>query len=149
MILLREDATSVAFPEALEQAREDMVTIAKRLSDVNLGLITQGLEEDVVATLEEILSALQSAIKDLREQKSRQQPSKSQPGEQPLVDQLAELRMIRSLQSRINKRTKQYDELIEGNQALEIELLEALDRLSVRQERVYQATHDLDTGRNQ
>lgn len=149
LILLREDATSVAFPEALEQAREDMAVVAKRLSNVKFGMITQGLEEDVIATLEEILAALQNAIKKLREQKSRQQQGKGQPGEQPLVDQLAELRMIRALQTRINKRTKRYDGMIEGEQALEAELLEALARLSLRQERVYQATHDLDTGRNQ
>ncbi len=149
LILLREDATSVAFPEALEQAREDMAVVAKRLSNIKFGMITQGLEEDVIATLEEILAALQNAIKKLREQKSRQQQGKGQPGEQPLVDQLAELRMIRALQTRINNRTKRYDEMIEGEQALEAELLEALARLSLRQERVYQATHDLDTGRNQ
>ncbi len=150
LVLLREDGTSVAFPEALEQAREDMQVVAERLADVKLGLITQGLEEDIVATLEEILAALQKAIKELREQQSQQQQQgQSEPAEQALVDQLAELRMIRVLQNRINSRTKRYDEMIEGEQALEAELLEALDRLALRQERVYQATHDLDTGRNQ
>jgi len=150
LVLLREDGTSVAFPEALEQAREDMQVVAERLAEVKLGLITQSLEEDIVATLEEILAALQKAIKELREQQSqKQQQGQSEPGEQALVDQLAELRMIRVLQNRINSRTKRYDEMIEGEQALEAELLEALDRLALRQERVYQATHDLDTGRNQ
>ena len=149
LILLREDGTSVAFPEALEQAREDMQTVAERLADVKISLITQGLEEDIIATLEEILAALQQAIKELREQKSQQQQGQGQPGEQPLVDQLAELRMIRALQNRINRRTKRYGELIDGQQALEAELLEALDRLALRQERVFEATHDLDTGRNQ
>ncbi|NOY29832.1 MAG: hypothetical protein GXP28_06540 [Planctomycetes bacterium] len=149
LILLREDGTSVAFPEALEQAREDMQAVAERLADVKLGLLTQGLEEDIIATLEEILSALQQAIKKLREQQSQQKPGKGQPGEQPLVDQLAELRMIRALQMRINRRTKRYGEMLDGEQALEAELLEALDRLALRQERVFEATHDLDTGRNQ
>ena len=149
LILLREDGTSVAFPEALEQAIEDMHTVVERLANVQLGLLTQGLEEDIVATLEEILAALQQAIKELREQKAQQQQGEGQPDEQPLVDQLAELRMIRALQNRINLRTKRYGEMIEGEQALEQELLEALDQLALRQERVFQATHDLDTQRNQ
>ncbi len=149
LLLLREDGTSVAFPEALEQAREDMQTVAQRLAEVKLGMLTEGLEEDIIATLEEILAALQQAIKDLREQRAKQQQSGGPPGEQPLVDQLAELRMIRALQMRINRRTQRYGKMIDGQQALEKDLLEALDQLALRQERVFEATHDLDTGRNQ
>ena len=148
LVLLREDGTSVAFPEAIEQAREDMQAVAERLAEVKLGTITQGLEEDIIAALEETLAALQKALQELREQKARQQQGGGEPGEQPLVDQLAELRMIRALQMRINRRTKLYGELIEGEQALEAELLEALDHLADREERVFRATLDLHQGAN-
>jgi len=149
LVLLREDGTSVAFPEAIEQARDDMQSIADRLRDAKFELLTQGLEEDVIAALEETLAALQQAIKDLRQQRAQQQQGGGAPGEQPLVDQLAELRMIRSLQVRVNQRTKRYGDMIEGEQALKRELLEALDELSLRQQKIYQATHDLDTKANQ
>jgi len=66
-----------------------------------------------------------------------------------LVDRLAELRMIRSLQMRVNGRTEFYDELLEGERAMEEDLLEALDQLSVRQEHIYRATRDLHDGANQ
>ena len=56
--------------------------------------------------------------------------------------------MIRSLQMRINKRTQRYGEMIEGEQAETAELLEALEDLAERQQRVYQATADLQQGRN-
>ncbi len=148
LILLREDGTSVAFPEAVEQAREDMQAVANRLAEVKLSEITQGLEEDVIAALEETLAALQQAIKELREQKASQQKGGGEPGEQPLVDQLAELRMIRALQMRINRRTQRYGQMIEGRQALEAELLEALDHLADREERVFRATLDLHQGAN-
>ena len=152
LLLLREDGTSVAFPEAVEQARDDMQSIADRLSETKTDMITQGLEEDVIAALEETLAALQEAIKDLREQRSQQQQQQQeggQPGEQPLVKQLAELRMIRSLQVRVNRRTEQYGAMIEGEQALEAELIEALDQLALRQQKIFQATHDLNTKENQ
>lgn len=148
LILLREDGTSVAFPEAIEQAREDMQNVVERLSEVKLGTITQGLEEDIIAALEETLAALEQQLQKLREQQGQPQDSGGEPGEQSLVDQLAELRMILALQERINRRTVRYDEMIEGEHAMEADLLEALDRLSVRQERVWQATIDLDTKRN-
>ncbi len=38
LILLREDGTSVAFPEAVEQAREDMQAVANRLAEVKFGV---------------------------------------------------------------------------------------------------------------
>ena len=56
--------------------------------------------------------------------------------------------MIRALQMRINRRTKRYGEMIEGQQALEAELLEALDHLADREERVFRATLDLHQGAN-
>jgi hypothetical protein len=150
LMLLREDGSSVAFPEALQQAREDMRTVSDRLKRVKTEKITQALEEDIIATLEETLAALQKALKDLRDKKSQpQQGGGGEPGEQALVDQLAELRMIRALQERVNKRTLFYDEILEGQQAADPELLESLDDLARRQEQIYRATHDLDQGTNQ
>lgn len=149
LVLLREDGTSVAFPEAIEQARDDMQSVADRLRDAKVDLITQGLEEDVIAALEESLAALQQALKELRDQKGQPPPGgQAPPGEKPLVDQLAELRMIRALQSRVNRRTEQYGAMIEGEQAMEGELLEALDSLALRQQRIFQATRDLGTKEN-
>lgn len=144
LVLLREDGTSVAFPEAIEQARDDMQSIAERLQDAKFEMITQGLEEDVIEALEQALASLQQALKDLRDQQSGQgQPGGGQPGEQPLVDNLAELRMIRALQKRVKDRTERYGNMIEGEQAYKADLLEALDELSLRQQKIFQATRDL------
>lgn len=148
LVLLREDGTSVAFPEALQQAREDMQTVAERLRRVKPDKITQGLEKDIIATLEETLAALQQALKELREQKASQQGGGGEPGEQALVDQLAELRMIRALQNRVNDRTEFYDKIILEDRTFEPELREALDGLAKRQEQIFEATRDLDQGTN-
>jgi hypothetical protein len=149
LVLMQEDGSSVAFPEALQQAREDMRTVAGRLRDVQPDEVTQALEEDIIATLEETLAALQQALKELRDKKASQQQGQSgEPGEEPLVDQLAELRMIRALQGRVNRRTEFYDHLIEGDQTREAELLESLRQLAERQERIFDATRDLHQGTN-
>ncbi len=149
LVLLREDGTTVAFPEAIEQAREDMESVEQRLAEVKTGMITQGLEEDIIAALEETLAALQQALKKARAQKGQpQQPSGGGPTEEDLIDQLAELRMIRALQNRINRRTERYGKIIGDEITADPELLEALDELAVRQERVFQATRDLESGRN-
>jgi hypothetical protein len=152
LVLLREDGTSVAFPEAVEQARDDMQEIAERLNRSRTDLITQTLEEDVIASLEETLAALQQALEDVRDKRAQQQQQGGGGGnssEQSLVDQLAEIRMIRALQLRVNRRTEQFGAMIEGEQARESELLDMLDELALRQAKIQQATHDLDTGDNQ
>ena len=57
--------------------------------------------------------------------------------------------MIRALQMRVNTRTARYSKLIEGEQADNAELVEALRRLAERQERIHRVTRDLELGRNQ
>jgi hypothetical protein len=150
LLLLREEGSSVAFPEAVEQMRDDMQQVVERLAEVKVGEITQGLEQEIVAALEETIAALEKAIKDL--EKNRNQPAQQsaggQPGEQPLIHKLAELKMIRSLQMRIYQRTQRYGQMIDGEQAETAELIELLEALSERQQRVYQATADLEQGRN-
>ncbi len=150
--LLHEDGSSVAFPEAVAQLREDMETVAERLAQAKVDALTQATEKDIVAALEEMIAAFQKAQKDQQEQQQRQ--GQQQAGEQqepPLVDQLAELRMIRALQMRVNKRTQEYAKLVSGDegQADQPELLEALEKLSQREARIHRATRDIVLGKNQ
>jgi hypothetical protein len=150
--LLREDGTSVAFPEAVDELREDMEQVASRLAEAKVDQITQLTEQDIIAALEEMIAAFQKAQKENEQKKQQQQPQ--QAGEQqepPLVDALAELKMIRALQMRVNKRTLNYSKLVEGEegQAEKAELVEALDKLSQRENRIYRVTRDLVLGKNQ
>jgi hypothetical protein len=48
----------------------------------------------------------------------------------------------------VNKRTQQYGAMIEGEQAEQADLLEALDGLSLRQQKIFQATRELNTKEN-
>ena len=149
LLLLRDDGSAVAFLEATRQMRDDVRQIVERLARAEVGAITQSIEEDVIAALKEMIEALKKAQKD---QQKKPPPGQSPPGrmqEPPLVDILAELKMIRALQMRVNKRTARYSKLIDGQQAENAELVEALRRLAERQQRIYRVTHDLHTGRNQ
>ena len=149
LLLLRDDGSAVAMPEALGQAREDMQQVVTRLARANVGDVTQSIEEDIVAALKEMLDAVRQAMEEAEQR--RQNAQQGQPGmpqDPPLVDVLAELRMIRSLQLRVNTRTQRYGKLISGKHAESPELVEALIRLAERQERVYRITTDLESGRN-
>jgi hypothetical protein len=145
LALLREEGSAVAFPEAVGQMREDIRQVIERLSQAKVDKLTQDVEQDGIAALEEMLKAL----KDL--EKQRQQPPNSMlmdPQDQPLVDVLSEIKLIRSLQVWVNNRTERYTKQIKGEQADSLDLIEAIQRLAERQERIYRITRDLSAGKN-
>jgi hypothetical protein len=152
LLLVRDDGSAVAIPQALEAVRDDAAQAAARLSRGDVGGTTRGILADLVTSLEELLAALEKAQ---REQQSKQAGAAGgrppEPGEQPLVDKLSELKMIRSLQMRVNTRTKRFSQLLDAGaeRADSPELLEALDRLAERQRRVERAAHDIVTGRTE
>lgn len=151
LTLLSEEGSAVAMPEAVMQMRDDMEQVVVRLGSAKVDELTQGLEEDIIAALEEMIAAIKKAQQE-QEQKDSQPPPPPQgePAEPPLIDKLAELKMIRSLQLRVNKRTERYAKLVdEEGYAAEADLLEALVELSARQQRIHQATRDIAIGRNQ
>jgi hypothetical protein len=147
-LMLHDDGTAVAFPEAIRQMRQDMQQIVERLSEAKVGSITQGVEKDVIAALEEMLDALKKAQKDIEDRKQRGQQAAGEPQSPALVDTMAELKMIRTLQIRVNGRTERYSKLVEGEQAAAPDLLDALKRLAENQQRIYKITHDLELGKN-
>ena len=147
LTLLRDDGSAVALPEALEQVREDMRQVVRRLDQAEVGPLTQTIEEEIIAALEEMIEAVQRAKQDAEQRKSRPMPP-GPPQDQPLVDLLAEIKMIRAMQMRVNRRTERYSKLVEGEQAESPDLLEALDRLAERQARIHQITRDLEMGKN-
>jgi hypothetical protein len=132
---------------------EDMQSVAERLADAKVDDLTIGAEEDIIAALEELIEALQLAQQDLEQQQQRQQQQQQQEQEQPLVDQIAELKMIKSLQERVNKRTVRYSRLLEDDQdpvgqAESTDLVDALRKLSERQQDVFRITRDIVLGKN-
>lgn len=154
LAVLHEEGSAVAFPEAVGQMREDMEQVAARLSQAKADEITVGIEEEIVAALEEMIAALQKAQKDQEEKQQQQgqgQNQQGEPQEPPLVDALAELKMIRSLQMRVNNRTERYAKLVAGDdvgQADKAELIDALQKLSERETRIFKATRDIVLEKN-
>ena len=125
---------------------EDIVQL---LDQGQAGELTQTLEQAVIEAIEEMVDALQKEMEKQKEQEQQQsEQQEGQPQDKPLVDALSELKMLRSLQLRINRRTRQLGRMIEGDQADDSAVLKQLKTLSGRQSRVQRATYDLSTGRN-
>ena len=154
LALLQEEGSSVAFPEVVGQARDDMEQVAARLAKAKVGLTTQGIEQDIIDALQEMIEALQQA-QQKRENQSQQPPSPGMASaqDQGLVDLLSELKMIRSMETRVYRRTKYYAGLLEdvenlAGQATDPELLSVIRRLGNRQQRIHEITRDLVLEKN-
>lgn len=152
LLLLQDEGSSTAFPEAMEQIVRDCQQVAKRLVGGNVSESTQALEEEVIAGLEELLESLKQVQKN-REEKEKKMPGMQQgqqqdPKDQPLVDSLAELRLLKTLQLRINRRTqsvaKQLDQAEDAiGQVQSPDLKSELEDLAGRQQKVYEVTRDI------
>lgn len=143
--VLREEGSAVAFPATCGQMREDIAQIVQLLAQSHVDELTLGIEEDVIAALKDMIEALKKAQKDLKDKKNPP-PSQGGEAEPPLIDKIAELKMIRSLQLRVNRRTKLIAETAAKTQ--DPELLKTLQELAEREEEVRRITRDIVTGKN-
>src|SRR5690606_22454541 len=102
---------------------------------------------------EEMIAALQKAQRDLEQQRQQEQQQGQpqpgqQPGEQPLVEQIAELRLIRTMETRIMATTERYARMVE--EAADVgDVLPLIRDLAERQSNLYRVTRDIVQKRNQ
>jgi hypothetical protein len=161
--LLKTEGSAVAFPEVFIQIRSDMMNVSRRLRKTDTASMTQTIEQDIIDTLKEMIEALKKAQKDQQAKKQQpQQQQQSPPGDDKLIDLLAELKMIRSLQVRVNARTKAYSRDYEGKEQAPLptaeltpdekekteRVLDELKDLADRQAKIFEVTEDIAKGRN-
>ncbi|MGC3969107.1 MAG: hypothetical protein QM775_17610 [Pirellulales bacterium] len=87
------------------------------LAAVKVDEVTLAVEEDVIAALKEMIEALQQAKKDLKDKKQQPpgQTTKARTSSRS-IDRIAELKMIRALQMRVNRRTRLINETVDVSQ---------------------------------
>ena len=149
ILMIKDEGSSVAFGEALTEVREDVQSVSYRLNQTKVGTLTQEIEQDIISTLEEMIEALQKEMeKSEDEKKQQQQQQQGAPKDKSLVDMLAEVKMLRSMQLRVNNRTRRIEKLAQEKDANRADLLEQLQSLADRQTRIQNATYILATGKN-
>jgi len=109
MKLMENEGSAVAFATVLNEVRIDMIAVQRRLSQVYVDKPTQVIEEQIISMLKDMAEALKKAQ---QEPPPPAPPKPGQAGKPPankkLLDLIAELKLIRSLQKQVNERTKMY-----------------------------------------
>jgi hypothetical protein len=149
--ILEAEGSAVAFPEVFHQVRGDLKAVERRLGRADVGNVTQVIETDIINTLKDMIEALKKAQQDQqqrRQQQQQQQQQQSRPQDQKLIDLIQELKMIRSMQIRVNGRTKTYGEQYTGEQAAAPEIQQELGDLAERQHKIFDVTNNISKGKN-
>jgi hypothetical protein len=149
--LLQSEGSAVAFPMVFEEVRKDMMRVKERLHDANVAEDTQEMEKEII----EVLTNMRDALKKAQQELGKQPPgppgqSNNDPQLQKLLDEIAELKMIRQLQVQVNDRTKRYGNKQPGaEQADEPQIKKELKDLGDRQDKIETMVNNLVTKKNQ
>ena len=146
LLLLQDEGSSTAFPEALEQVNADAQSVSKKLAEANVSSATQSIEDEIIGALEEMLESLKQVQKkreEKKKQQSQQQQQQSDPDDQPLVDSIAELKLLKTLQMRVNRRTQSLNQEDIVGQVVEASLQQELSALAQRQQKIHEVTRDI------
>jgi hypothetical protein len=153
MLLLKDEGSSQAFPEALEQVIRDAQLVVTRLGAADVSTNTQSIQEEILGALDEMIQSLQAVQKKRDDEKKQRQsngPNQGGGGQQEdsLVGKIAELRLIKTLQMRVNRRTDRLADQSNNNEDLvgqvsDPRLQEELRELATRQEKIQTVTRDI------
>lgn len=143
--LLREDGTSVSILLAVEDIESDMGSVAGYLRESRVGTLTQAMQTDIIESLKQLIEATQQEMEDMKSEERQQNQQQSNDGQKPpLVELMAEIKVLRSLQLRVNRRTRQVDELIQkAAREEQSDLVEQVSELADRQQRLRESAAEL------
>ena len=115
MEILSEEGTTVVIPDVLNDMRGDLDMLAGRLAALKAGPYTQEVQRDVIETLRELIEVIKAEMNKRQGQGQQGEQGDEMEGDQDenLLPTSAELKMLRSLQVRVNKRTRKFDKLLQ------------------------------------
>ncbi|MCZ6688944.1 MAG: hypothetical protein O7H41_05015 [Planctomycetota bacterium] len=139
--LLVEEGSTVVFPEVVKGMKQDLFNVAGLLASTRTDELTQAIQKEIEETLEELIEA----VRKKQEHAGNCEGGGCCSGDAPLLPASAEVKMIRSLQIRVNKRTTAFD--LDRDPKVEDALpkikKEQVDRIAKKQESVENLTRTM------
>ncbi len=144
--ILDEEGTTVVFPRVVRHVQEDMSGVADRLAAHHVDAITQGIEQEIVETLEGLLES----VKRMQQENEQMDGSPGgDGGDSPLLPRSAELKLLRATQMRVNGRTATIETARNSGDVTEVEIRESLDVTAARQAECSEIAREIRDRKNQ
>lgn len=131
--ILIDEGTTVILPELVRQLAGDMADLAARLEQADVSPAALAAVDDIIAALKEILDVVEQKRADMQDSDEQGEAS-PQSSNEPLVPGSAELKLLRSSQVRINRRTDALQKATVGPPTPDIQRL--FDDLAGRQQQL-------------
>ena len=142
----RMDDGVPVFSLILKKAADSMGKASDSLQQLETGKPTQASEKSAAERLQQLIDSLQPDKPKDGEQQQQQQGGEQQQGGQQEGDGIptvAQLKMLKRLQTEINNRTGEYDKMVNGGQKLPLEQKTDLESLKTEQGRLADLLRDL------
>jgi len=133
--LIEEEGSSAVFPEIVKEIAEDLALVSGFLENFETGLATVEVQKQIENVLEELLDAL---TRRMEQQDGKDGQGNGEGQDQPLIPLTAELRMLRTLQVGVNRKTKVVNKLETGKKRKDF-----ADNTAKKQGRVKELTRKL------
>jgi hypothetical protein len=135
LYVLTEDGTTVVFPQIVQQVRDDAREVATRLAAADATAGVRRMQDGIEQALRELIDAVK---KKQEENEGGHQASASggQEGPRPLLPGSAELKLLKSCQTRVNRATADLRAERDKPDVREQGLSERIEKLARRQEEV-------------
>lgn len=149
--IVKAEGSAIAFLEVFQQLRQDMANVQGRLAKTEAGVLTQTIEQDIIDTLKEMIDA----VKKAQQPQPPMPPTPNDPNvnrppvDQTLLQKIAELKLIRSRQFQLNKRTETYGKQYDGEEPADPTLRKEVRGLAEMQQKLQEITQGLYTKRNE
>lgn len=137
LYILKEEGTTVVFPQVVEHLRDDAQDVSKRLTAAETGSSVQSVQEAIAQTLRELIEAIEKKQQE-NESQSGEGQQEQQDQNEPLLPQSAELKLLRSLQLRVNEATVQLEKDRIATPDKTDELEARRKKLATRQDQVHE-----------
>lgn len=140
--MVKDEGTTAVFPLVLDETKAELANVQKLLAQKKAGPLTQSIQKEIEKNLEEMIEALQ---KEIRRRKGGGGSGRGGGGgKPPLVPPVAELKMLRTLQRQINRRTLTLDAAKRGGSAAGIDMRLLHKIVSDREKRLADMTKTLN-----
>ena len=143
--ILNQEGQSVVFTEVLGDVRGDMQDVQKLLDAQDPGPMAQAVEKEIERSLQDMIDAVRKELAERRKKAGGggRGSGSGGGGKQPLVPVIAELKMIRTMEIAINRRTADLNKQVVDSKLPADQAKTEHGKLSRRQENVRKMAEEL------
>jgi len=133
---LLDEGTTVVFPDQLQEVAGDLKKVQERLSRKQADEMTQLVQADIEQALQEMIDAIRKELSRRRRAGGGRGGGMGGGGGGPLVPPVAELKLLRSMQLRVNRRTASVNEQLAEKKLTEAQSADEHKALSEKEKRI-------------